>query len=908
MELLGVIELPTGTQFAGSEIGGLSGITYDAARDRYYTISDDRSDHAPARFYTVSLALDGDRFVRDDLQILSVTPLTDESGATYRKGSIDAEAIALAADGNSLWISSEGDVRAGIAPFVHRYALDGTFLQALSVPAHFLPRENPRRGYPRQSRIRERRREHGRCHPDGRHRKRAVSGRSRSFGRFAKPVATPDVRPGPFGSRGRDDDRGATRAPPSGGWWLFRQRPGGARCHEPRTRCSRWSVPSRLALATPSVSHRCRLAGATDVASLPTLTEAATPIEPVACELLVNLAVFGHAVDNVEGMTFGPRLDDGRQTLVLVSDNNFRAQQVTQLWVLAADSSWFLGDAPSRDVRAPTISEIQGAGHRSPLEGTTVAGVAGVVTAVMPGEGRTVWIQSVAPLSAKRLEASSALRVDTSAVTTPVAPGQLVRVNGTVVERERPRQLSVTTIEASSIEVVGNAEAPPVPVVLGAGGRAIPEGWIDDDGLTTWDPEHDAIDFFESLEGMLVELPDPVVVGPTSRYGDLAVVVSGGDQHTTSRTRSGALLETPSDTNPERIVVDDTLLGAVPTLAVGSRLGPVTGVLDYSWGRYAVLASEPLEVLTAAPIPTETTTLVRDGSRWTLATFNIENLSAVSSHEKVNAIAETIVSRLQAPDVVTLQEIQDNSGPEDDGVVAADSTLDRLIDAVVAAGGPRYTAFQLDPVDNADGGQPGGNIRVGILIDEDRVGLAEHATRAAGSEPRIEAGPRLLPNPARITTPEARLQATAASRSWPSSTWPDNPSSWWLCTSLPAAATTRPLAPASPRSTMPVSSVPLRPRPWPPWCATSCTARRRRPCGGARRHERHERHCTARDAARRPARRSHRHCTDQRTVHPHFQRERHTDRPHPHQPGHAERSGGGRGPRSFGRPGQPPGE
>jgi Esterase-like activity of phytase len=45
---------------------------------------------------------------------------------------------------------------------------------------------------------------------------------------------------------------------------------------------------------------------------------------------LLNLDVLGIPLDNVEGMTIGPRLPDGRRSLVLVSDNNFAASQFTQ--------------------------------------------------------------------------------------------------------------------------------------------------------------------------------------------------------------------------------------------------------------------------------------------------------------------------------------------------------------------------------------------------------------------------------------------------------------------------------------------------------------------------------------------------------------------------------------------------
>ncbi len=74
--------------------------------------------------------------------------------------------------------------------------------------------------------------------------------------------------------------------------------------------------------------------------------------------------------------------------------------------------------------------------------------------------------------------------------------------------------------------------------------------------------------------------------------------------------------------------------------------------------------------------------------------------------------------------MVTLEEIQDNSGSTNDGTVAADATLNKLTAAISAAGGPAYSWSQIDPVDGREGGQPGGNIRVAFLYDADRVALA----------------------------------------------------------------------------------------------------------------------------------------------------------------------------------------
>jgi predicted extracellular nuclease len=78
------------------------------------------------------------------------------------------------------------------------------------------------------------------------------------------------------------------------------------------------------------------------------------------------------------------------------------------------------------------------------------------------------------------------------------------------------------------------------------------------------------------------------------------------------------------------------------------------------------------------------------------------------------------VNNLRSPDVVALEEIQDNTGPADDGVVAADQTLAELIAAIKAAGGPDYAYREIDPVNDTNGGEPGGNIRSVLLFKKMR--------------------------------------------------------------------------------------------------------------------------------------------------------------------------------------------
>ncbi|MFI9011001.1 endonuclease/exonuclease/phosphatase family protein [Actinosynnema sp. NPDC053489] len=154
---------------------------------------------------------------------------------------------------------------------------------------------------------------------------------------------------------------------------------------------------------------------------------------------------------------------------------------------------------------------------------------------------------------------------------------------------------------------------------------------------------------------------------------------------------------------------------------VGDRLSTARGVLDYRYGAYEIPATAPM-TRTPAGLERQTATPAGEGEL-SVATFNVENLSAVSPAGKVAELARTIHTNLASPGIVIVEEIQDDDGPADTGTATAAHTWQTLIDAIVAAGGPRYDHRQIDPLDGADGGAPGGNIRVGFLFRTD-IGLS----------------------------------------------------------------------------------------------------------------------------------------------------------------------------------------
>jgi uncharacterized protein len=376
-------------------------------------------------------------------------------------------------------------------------------------------------------------------------------------------------------------------------------------------------------------------------------------------------------------------------------------------------------DSASGGGTGTRIHDIQGSSHISPLNGKGVTGVPGVVTAK---DGTGFWMQDAQPDADPAT--SEGIYVYTSTAPS-VAVADAVTVSGTVSEF-RPggsggtTNLTTTEITAPTVTTVAHGQALPAPTLVGAGGRVPPGTVIDDDATGdvetsgTFDPAGDGIDFWESMEGMRVELDGAAVVGPRTSYGEIPVVPAGS----TVRTNRGGIVLRPGDTNPERVILDDAL-APTPAANVGDTLtGATVGVLGYSFGDFKLEVTGTPTVRGGGIAP-ETTTPATSG-QLAAATFNVENLAPTDPQSKFDRLATTIVTNLAAPDLIAVEEVQDNSGATDDGTVAAESTLGKLTSAISAAGGPAYSWREIDPVNDADGGQPGGNIRQVFLFRTDR--------------------------------------------------------------------------------------------------------------------------------------------------------------------------------------------
>ncbi|MCX5952808.1 MAG: 5'-nucleotidase C-terminal domain-containing protein [Cyanobacteria bacterium] len=405
---------------------------------------------------------------------------------------------------------------------------------------------------------------------------------------------------------------------------------------------------------------------------------------------------------------------------------------------LAAGGEYVLGPITSATAEitdndvAPSVRvrDIQGSGHLSPLNGSSVSGLEGVVTAVA---ANGFYLQDPVP---DNIEATSEGIFVFTGSAPSVVVGDALQVSGMVTEFRsggNANNLAITEITNPSISIVSRGNPLPAAIILGIGGRAIPGQLISSDvgnveNSGSFNPGQDGIDFYESLEGMRVQINTPLTTSPTASFGsseEIWVLADNG-VNATSRTQNSGSLIIPSDFNPERIQIDDLINNiTLPALNVGTQLSTIIGVVSYDFNNYEVLVTTAPTVVTALPLQKEVTTLTGTAGQLTVATFNVENLDPGDGVARFAALATAIVNNLGSPDIFSLEEVQDNNGSTNNGEVDASLTFGTLIAAIAAAGGPSYDYRQINPINNQDGGEPGGNIRVGFLFNPNRVSFVE---------------------------------------------------------------------------------------------------------------------------------------------------------------------------------------
>jgi predicted extracellular nuclease/2',3'-cyclic-nucleotide 2'-phosphodiesterase (5'-nucleotidase family) len=422
-----------------------------------------------------------------------------------------------------------------------------------------------------------------------------------------------------------------------------------------------------------------------------------------------------------------------------------------------APQNWSIAPPPPPSGTELRIFEIQGDGLVSDYVGELVE-TTGVVTAIDSGSG--YYLQD-AEGDGDDTTSDGIFVFDRSAT---VEIGDVVRIVGTVSEftpgGTSTRNQSTTQI--SGVELTETLETgtdlPNAVLIGGHDGRILPVTSIEE-----------GIAFFESLESMVVTAQDLIAVSGTTRFGEIYTLAPDENGDYRGLSERGTLNISEGDFNPEKVQIDEdsgVFDFDFPTLDTGAHIGDVTGVVGFSFGNYEIIPTVDFTgQIIDSTLEAKATTLSGSASGLTVATYNVLNLDPLVEDRdltaqgrssdvdddigdgRFDAIASQIVANLGSPDILGLQEIQDNNGAQIfdasgniDGVNSADVTLQTLIDAIVAAGGPTYefietpnmpqtffdeTGDLIRPV----GGQPGGDIRNAFLYNPERVSLVEGSVR-----------------------------------------------------------------------------------------------------------------------------------------------------------------------------------
>lgn len=414
-----------------------------------------------------------------------------------------------------------------------------------------------------------------------------------------------------------------------------------------------------------------------------------------------------------------------------------------------------------------SIHSIQGAGHKSPIAGCSVSGITGIVTL---NTSNGFYMQDPHPDNDN--STSEGIFVYTALAPESVQKGDLASVNGTVFEYSRntkPVSLSVTEI-VDPTYTTKHSNITLTPVLIGIGGLIPPDTVIEDDAFgdiameNSFDPGTDAIDFYESLEGMSVLINDAVVVGPNEpdRFTNRTVVYVLGDNGSLAgiRTSNGGIISKPCDFNPERIALDFYASSSEP-VDVGDLIkGPIAGVVDYSDYNFRIVvdkntppAISHVHVLGSRNIfrnenrnenRNGTGTQMAAGDQITIAAYNVLDLSSANlTTKRFERLAQQIVGDLGAPDIIALEEITGDGVKKDgSGIYRTLNLLTENI-SIVSNGQVQYGNISIPDKDSI--------MNVAILYRTDRgLGFKCLSTGNPAENVTIISGPHLSPNPGRI--------------------------------------------------------------------------------------------------------------------------------------------------------------
>jgi hypothetical protein len=453
-----------------------------------------------------------------------------------------------------------------------------------------------------------------------------------------------------------------------------------------------------------------------------------------------------------------------------------------------------------KNVGFKEVNEIQGISFLSPFYGDFVS-TKGIVTASAELDnapsGFIAYIQSSHPDSSNLTSEGIKLHFDTDP---KIKIGDLVEISGLVFEETDNAQNSLTTTSIrniSQIKIISSNNLLPKAIEI----KSIPENrystYVGDLNLKPFLNRSDAIDFWESLEGMRVSINSPKIAG-----------FRGGNETFSDSKRNLTLYVVP-ETNSNKLLTDMGGFYTIPEehifnpdmLTIAS--GPLTKGLDtslyYNVGDTINGQIEGLVTFTKNifgegeylfQIPQESDALnsfnqsktggdivalanrpklsgVLDSDSLVIAAYNIKNLSSISDDKpRLLKTAQMIQENLSCPDVLGLVEIQDNNGEDFGGTSQANKTIKNLISYIPKTGpcqGVNYKSININPLSHREGGVPGANIRVAMIYNQNRLSFMSNPAPGPLTETVVMPDGHLNYNPGRIAPNSLEFRNTRKS-------------------------------------------------------------------------------------------------------------------------------------------------
>ncbi|MEP9852245.1 esterase-like activity of phytase family protein [Staphylococcus aureus] len=340
LKLIDAKTIPFDKTYKDTKVGGLSGITYDPSNNQWLLISDDRSEHNAARFYEADIDYNNNKFKNinfKDMHTLKQPngndyPNKEEYNDDKNNTVADPESIRFNPKNNEILYTSEGDRSLGLNPFIRKANKQGEYLSEIPITDTIKMNEDPKVGFRNNQAI-----EGSTFSQNGNSIWTSMEGplfqddekpttKSGALTRitqydhegsviseFAYPLDPIPKSPG----KGKQADNGVTEILAINDHEFFT--------------LERASVQAEDGSFSNYVRiYKIDVNNSTDIQHIESLKQ--EKVKPLKKELVADLNEENiDKIDNIEGMTFGKKLPNGNDSLVLISDNNFNKSQKSQV-------------------------------------------------------------------------------------------------------------------------------------------------------------------------------------------------------------------------------------------------------------------------------------------------------------------------------------------------------------------------------------------------------------------------------------------------------------------------------------------------------------------------------------------------------------------------------------------------